>query len=445
MNIHLQTSKEIVCHICDEKVSSVTVLKAHVLIHSGNKVKTCQVCHGRYADINKHVKTHYERKLDQTCTVCTKSFYSREVLLHHQKIHDKKKATLKCNVCMKAFSSKCGLRSHKLNHTGGKLKTCQICNESVTNISAHLARHNKDRPIHKCDRCDRTYLDKSNLYSHMRKVHLKDGESIILNGHIIKQKRSDQYKACGVCGRKYHPDFIKRHKESHSKEKQKCPQCSKEVKHIKQHLEWFHGETKRDFVCAICQKTCSSRENLKKHSDIHTGKNLKQCPECNGWFAGIYNHMNTHHRQNSKHKVVCPTCKKGYASSHVLKQHLKTHEKNRTRYHCKTCGKSLSTAGHLHRHSLIHSGKNIKTCAICNRKVADLPDHMKSHMNLKLPCLMYGKLFKTKGTLRQHRKTHTNKAHKCHICGKEVKRLYAHMKCKHPKQSPTSPSLAESC
>ncbi len=421
LKTHFNTSQQIVCNICEQQFSSLSTLKTHLLIHSGDNYKVCPVCDGKYADMSKHIKTHKERKRDHICKICQKSFFSKQELRQHQKTHEKPDPRCVCNICQKTFSNMGNLRHHQLIHTGENLKTCPVCGGNFANLSEHLIQHSKDRPVYKCEKCERTYVKKRSLELHVSTVHTKD--SLHSNANTKQHKQ-----ACPSCGKMIVSGYFKKHVESHGKKKDKCPVCSKEVKHIKSHME-THGERERNFVCDICQKSFHKKAYLKHHAIIHTEQNYKQCQICDGRFANIANHMLTHNTQT----FPCPICQKELKSKTILRVHLETHETNRKRYSCTTCNKSFFTPGHLQRHSLIHTGKNLQTCSICDKKVTNLSRHVKIHQNQSFSCSVCKKTYNTSETLRGHMRSH-QEAQKCPICSKQVKWLKRHLETHQDKK-----------
>ncbi len=447
LNQHLKTHSdksrkerlETMCNICNKQYSSLEALRTHLLIHSGKNLKVCPVCHGKYSDMYKHIRTHEQRQRDHICNICQKGFFTKELLRHHQKRHDKTAPGCVCNICHKTFSSSYSLQTHKLIHTGENLKTCTVCNRTFAHLPRHMMKHDKDRTKHKCDRCEKSYLDKSTLHHHIRTAHTKEGikecsichgKYVNLRGHMLVHNK--QYQACQMCGKMVQSKSIQKHMESHFKEMEKCPICSKEVMRLGTHMK-THGERKRNFACDVCQKSFYTNGHLNQHARIHTEQHFKHCPICDGRFANMAGHMQTHKTQT----FSCPICQKELKTKTILKVHLETHEENRKKYVCNVCDKSFFTPGHLQRHSLIHTGKNLQTCTICNREFADLPGHLESHQNKRLPCSICQKIFKTSVTLRDHMRSHARQAQRCPVCSKKVKHLKLHMNKAHSKQNPS--------
>ena len=67
-----------------------------------------------------------------------------------------------------------------------------------------------------------------------------------------------------------------------------------------------HLDTTKPFLCTVCHKRFTRRNDLNMHSKTHTGKNVYSCTQCEKRFSsqsGLYNHMNIH---AGKHK--CTEC-----------------------------------------------------------------------------------------------------------------------------------------
>lgn len=77
--------------------------------------------------------------------------------------------------------------------------------------------------------------------------------------------------------------------------------CSKSfttINNLERHIKQTHQGLGR-FICSYCQKSLSSRQNLKDHTNIHTGARPYRCewPECKAEFRQLslyYLHKQLH-------------------------------------------------------------------------------------------------------------------------------------------------------
>lgn len=77
--------------------------------------------------------------------------------------------------------------------------------------------------------------------------------------------------------------------------------CSKSfttINNLERHIKQTHQGLGR-FICSYCQKSLSSRQNLKDHMNIHTGARPYRCewPECKAEFRQLslyYLHKQLH-------------------------------------------------------------------------------------------------------------------------------------------------------
>ena len=58
-----------------------------------------------------------------------------------------------------------------------------------------------------------------------------------------------------------------------------------------------HLDTTRSYLCTVCHKRYTTRQNLNMHSKTHTGENVFSCTQCEKRFSsesGLRHHMNIH-------------------------------------------------------------------------------------------------------------------------------------------------------
>lgn len=77
----------------------------------------------------------------------------------------------------------------------------------------------------------------------------------------------------------------------------------------------------------------------------------------------------------------CVQCSRGFASSGVLKAHIRTHSGLKA-YKCLMCDTTFTTSGSLRRHMTTHSDLRPYMCPYCQKTFKSSPNcrkHMKTH------------------------------------------------------------------
>ena len=132
----------------------------------------------------------------------------------------------------------------------------------------------------KCSQCDKTYIWKSDLKSHVKAVHegVKfkckecDHESPYSSGvreHWNRKHRNEKLK-CKECNFETTvKGDLKRHKQKHSIESFVCKLCNKKLKHkstlIKHKHKHLKEHKKETFICVLCDYENVSDINLQEH------------------------------------------------------------------------------------------------------------------------------------------------------------------------------------
>ncbi|ROT75769.1 putative zinc finger protein 91-like isoform X2 [Penaeus vannamei] len=215
------------CDICGRRF----LVRGRVETHKRNvhsigtaDQQLCSYC-GRTFGSSYNMKNHLAREhgIGQiemvVCELCGGKFSDRSSLRNHMKnIHGERK--YECETCGKKFATP-GMRNHHMNemHNNTYNYECSICGEQF-NVSFKYRYHM--RKMHNtlqysCDDCGRTFIMRSDLYRHVRGVHMG----------IRDPKRYP----CKVCGRLFPSMYkVKRHMSSHGY------LSSKATKHLEQHV-----------------------------------------------------------------------------------------------------------------------------------------------------------------------------------------------------------------
>lgn len=255
-----------------------------------------------------------------------------------------------CKECDCTFRLYGAYKNHKRD--GKCLFECEYCGKTFTaryysNYQSHLKYHVKDRP-HKCNVCDKTYIEAQTLKIHMRKhtgirpyVCHQCGRQFYSSSHLLSHKHSAHSD-----GREYHKCDI-------------CDATLSTVGNLRVHKKVVHA-VERPFTCEICGKSFKTQKSLEQvHAKVHSQDYPFKCD-----YVG---------------------CGKMFKRSEGLADHMRRHNNERTHF-CERCGKGFYTNKDLHLHTRTHTGEKPHVCQLCDYKCAlagNLRKHMKTHQSAK--------------------------------------------------------------
>ena len=136
---------------------------------------------------------------------------------------------------------------------------------------------------------------------------------------------------------------------SHTPSETWCPLCEKHYRYLKQHMQ-IH-ETK-PYRCEICKRNFAESSQLEEHMRI---RHIEERP------------------------FPCSSCGKSFQTKQRLQQHMKIHEEVK-QYKCEFCERRFTTKAHLERHMYTHTGERPYTCdeSGCNAAFSQLKQ-LKNH------------------------------------------------------------------
>uniref|UniRef100_A0A1B0CAE6 C2H2-type domain-containing protein n=1 Tax=Lutzomyia longipalpis TaxID=7200 RepID=A0A1B0CAE6_LUTLO len=165
-----------------------------------------------------------------------------------------------CEVCGKAFANESRLELHKTCHSTEKLHECPHCGKSfrwMFALSRHIKQHTDDgKKLFKCHLCQKSYRFERYLKIHEKNVH----------------ERQQKY-FCKWCNQ----EFISQ---------------AELLIHWKTHNEGiFSTDTNPnissvvgELQCSECGRMFSTRDNLRKHTVLHTEHFPFTCEICGVGF-----------------------------------------------------------------------------------------------------------------------------------------------------------------
>uniref|UniRef100_A0A8C4RAC1 C2H2-type domain-containing protein n=1 Tax=Eptatretus burgeri TaxID=7764 RepID=A0A8C4RAC1_EPTBU len=192
-----------------------------------------------------------------TCSICAHLFLTEGALQLHMETRHKKGCSYKCSVCGKSFSTKQNVKIHNRIHTGERPYKCSICGKNFSeksSVKIHNRIHTGERP-YKCSVCGKSFTAKNSVKIHMR-THT-----------------GERPFECSVCGKTFTiARHVKSHMKTHTGERpHQCFVCGKsfsEKSSVKIHMRTHTGE--RPYKCSVCGRGFTARHSVKIHMKTHT-------------------------------------------------------------------------------------------------------------------------------------------------------------------------------
>lgn len=111
--------KNIKCHQCPKRFSSLDAYKTHVSIaHVGSRVFQCKICFKKFPrkrDLDRHATIHSGMK-QFSCNQCDKQFTRKDKLDKHEETHESVVVNMPCIECGATFERKADLVAHLKSH-----------------------------------------------------------------------------------------------------------------------------------------------------------------------------------------------------------------------------------------------------------------------------------------------------------------------------------------
>ena len=328
------------------------------------------------------------------------------------------------------------------------------CQDKETNSNkkrqnGHMIVFTDDKP-HKCNSCDYSCNNKSNLNRHVRLMHKTSGDDSRLDKRHAKSYKEDSDKR-HIKSYKDDSDF-----DEEMEKKMKyysCDICEKSFNRpskLKEHVRMVHELTKEErekekkFSCDICGHNFNRLDRLKTHQRVHSVDATFVCDVCNAPFNALYllhNHQEHKHPEDYKKKLTCKTCNQTFRTPTDLKKHETTHTGIKP-FACDQCDASFFNKGGLNYHLQnmhLKVPKKPVYCNFCEKKGywdGWLIRHKKKCKGPQHKCETCGKLFKSENALAKHSIEHTKirekkskiekSTHYCKNCSTQFKSDYSY-------------------
>lgn len=230
-----------------------------------------------------------EPQLNYNCEQCDDIFQcAYELTSHWDKVHPTSKNVL-CDICGYLSYSHEDLMNHsKAKHfdsndsenmnADDKMDTKHMCFDCCKNFKTqrtlrnHIEKKSCNRPIklHKCDICNRVYVNKYGLDSHKNLKHgLGSRFSCYLcdKSYATKQKLTE-HLSINPSGHKINIINVKKEEQdAENKTRVPCEKCNRSYASrygLGLHIKSKHSEVP-NYMCWICQKIYSYQHTLTNH------------------------------------------------------------------------------------------------------------------------------------------------------------------------------------
>ncbi|XP_034035433.1 oocyte zinc finger protein XlCOF6-like [Thalassophryne amazonica] len=347
--------------------------------------------------------------VDQSCQPCSEAPPSALCNISH----NSQRVAHKCPRCSRCFI----YRSQVIRHLRTN-KSCGSVLRKVTAVnqqSSSPACHDEPRPpdshpakSHTCFQCDAIFKTKSELVSHQR-TH-----------------RARPVYQCGQCDQEFHHlSSLTNHKQTHTEGGGfTCNRCDKVFGSAQERDIHRLHHSLPDLTCTVCDQTFSSQTLLLRHLQTHSAEGAEPqytCRFCNQTFSGV-TQLRIHQRSHTFRSYQCDQCSKAYGSLTGLQAHKASHSADNL-FLCSQCGKRFKTREGLEGHLRTHTGERPYRCPYCSkdfRALAGLNVHVRRHTGERpYVCTVCGKGWPSGGDLQKHMRIHTGeRPYTCEDCGK---------------------------
>ncbi|XP_063897886.1 zinc finger protein 782 [Helicoverpa armigera] len=302
MNDH--TGETFECDHCGRGFKRPQYLKRHVeQYHTKPHRLVCGVCFRVFHErgwYRSHIRTHNEEvraktvRLPATCEICSRDYKNKASLKRHLLTHDE---DVHCDICYEKCKNRITLGRHYLKvhnekYVGTDEETCPLCSRVCATramLKRHVQRMHEDRTKkYQCDYCQRLYLTKGEVRSHITWSHMPGSRGhtcacgrvfrtpSLLRDHTARFHAAEpppRVHQCDVCEKAFaNKQVLNRHKKSHSNEMYPCNECGllfKTQPYVKVHYQLKHLNMTRAEINAQRK----ANRNKPIHTNIHKTTN----------------------------------------------------------------------------------------------------------------------------------------------------------------------------
>ncbi|XP_075147329.1 uncharacterized protein LOC142221465 [Haematobia irritans] len=337
------------CYVCKHNFNSVKLYDAHLTEHPA-ECFTCGKKFQRWKNFSLHLKRHLGWK-EFGCTVCEKKFVVRSALVEHMRMHSGL-SPLKCKICGKHFKRYSNLTQHRKRHTKQVIRRKEYvcyCGEVLPSKARFLwHKETHDSKPKCCPHCCDRFVHVNSLRRHIRLAHSEKFDYA-------------EPMECPICKQIFAKASMKAHMATHSTDTQyDCAICNKSFStkwNLKIH-SWVHANrTAKPFKCEHCPKAFVREVDFKNHMNSHKQIKPYTCEVCGCKFIRKYNYMRHRREHHGNKKYTCDLCKKSFHRHYYLIEHKRIHTGERP-FQCTICGKSSTTKTNHNKHLKIHHSRD---------------------------------------------------------------------------------------
>nr|XP_019948239.1 PREDICTED: uncharacterized protein LOC109633089 [Paralichthys olivaceus] len=324
-----------------------------------------------------------KKAVQYQCSECDKSFTDGLLLISHLEDHgrqEQEKRRNSCSKCGRVCSNPGNLTRHMMIHETNQKYSCPDCPKifsTPAELEIHRTCHVSNRP-YACKHCNLRFWTRLSLSNHYSEDHPVDVFSCRFCKKIYSVKKS----------------LARHYRKCHQKEQKELATCEKSrpEQHSNSQIstadEWDEDENNGSedsdsdsapyFPCHVCGKTFPTSESLEDHQRCHLGEKPHECEECGRCFFQA-SQLQQHQRMH-KSEFQCQACGRGFVTLFALRKHKHTHGKSRP-YRCPKCDFSFTGPSQLAEHMTTHREESFP-CDICNRvflSKTSRAEHRKSH------------------------------------------------------------------
>ncbi|XP_041798425.1 zinc finger protein 1035 [Chelmon rostratus] len=327
-----------------------------------------------------------EKKVVQyQCSECDKSFTDGLMLISHLEDHGRQEQEKKRNTCPKCgrvCASPGNLEKHMRMHESNKKYSCPDCSkvlETLSDLENHRTCHDPSRP-YACKLCNKRFWTRPSLCNHYGEDHPDDVFTCLFcnKSYSVKKSLARHYRKWHKKEQKDHVTTVQEKSSAEQPSSSQVSTTGESDEDENNSSEDSDSDSAPYFPCHVCGKTFPTSESLEDHQRCHLGEKPHECAECGRCFFQA-SQLQQHQRMH-KSEFQCQACGRGFVSLFALRKHKHTHGKSRP-YRCAKCHLSFTGPTQLAEHMSTHREENFP-CDICNRvflSKSSRAEHRKSH------------------------------------------------------------------